>query len=286
MSKKVILTCDSTCDLGEDIKKEYGIELFCPLHINYADKSYDDGVDIFPDDIFKTFYKTGTLPSTAAVSIGEYVDFFKPFIDDGCEVVHINLAAELSCSYANACAAAKMLGGVYPIDSHNLSTGSGLLVLEAADRIRAGMEAKQIAEEISAIVDESHASFILDTLKFLAAGGRCSQIVAFGANLLQLKPSIQVDAAKGGKMGVAKKYRGKFEQCVASYVNDQLDRYPNIKKTRVFITHSGIYDGIVPMVQKIIEDRNIFDKIYITRAGCTISSHCGPNCIGVLFMTE
>lgn len=286
MSKKVILTADSTCDLGEELRARYGIEAFYPLHVLYGEQSFDDGVNIFPDDIYARFKSDGVLPTTAAISIGEYVDYFTPFIEAGCEVIHISLGSALSCSYSNACAAAEMLGGVYPIDSHTLSSGSGLIVLEAADRIAKGMCAEDIAKELNELVLKSHASFILDTLRFLAAGGRCSTVAALGANLLQIKPSIQVDNAQNGSMSVAKKFRGKFPVCVEQYVNSQLDLYSDIVPKRVFITHSGISDEIIESVRSILEQRNYFEEILVTRAGCTISSHCGPNCIGVLFMTE
>ena len=286
MSKKVILTADSTCDLTEELKAQFNITAFYPLHVLYGEQSFDDGVNIFPDDIYKRFYDTGVLPTTAAISIGEYVDYFKPFVEAGYEVIHINLGSSLSCSHANACAAAEMLGNVYPVDSHTLSTGSGLIVLEAADRIAKGMSAAEIVAELNSLVLKSHASFILDTLRFLAAGGRCSAVTAFGANLLQIKPSIKVDNEGCGAMSVSKKFRGKFANCVEEYVNYQLGLYDDIVPERIFITHSGIYDGIVDNVRAILEKRKYFKNIYVTRAGCTISSHCGPNCIGVLFMTE
>ncbi|MBQ9994429.1 MAG: DegV family protein [Clostridia bacterium] len=288
VAKKVILSADSACDLGEQLIKRYNVANNCLMHVVYGDKSYDDGADITPDEIYERFYKDGTLPKTAAISVGEYIDYFKPYIDEGYEVVHINLGSGLSCSHANACLAAEQLGGgVYPVDSQNLSTGIGLLVIEASEMISKGMEAAQVAEEIKAMVQKSHASFVLDTLKFLAAGGRCSSVVALGANLLQIKPSIVVDNEKGGAMTVGKKYRGKFDKRVADYVNDQLEKYgDDIRPERIFITHSGIYDGIADAVRKQLEKRGYFAEIFETRASCTISSHCGPNCIGILFLTK
>ncbi len=287
MAKKVILTADSTCDLSPELRERYNVEGYYPLHIVYGEHSSDDGVDINPDMIFERFYKDGTLPKTAAISVGEYIDYFKPYVEQGYEVVHINLGLGLSCSHSNALLAAEQLGGaVYPIDSQNLSTGTGLLVIEAAERIAKGMEAKQVAEEVKALVSKSHASFILDTLKFLAAGGRCSSVVALGANLLQIKPSIKVDNQNGGAMGVGKKFRGNFKKCVLEYVNDQLDSYGDIRPERIFITHSGIDEEIIEAVREELVGRNMFKEIFVTRASCTISSHCGPNCIGVLFMTE
>lgn len=285
MAKKVVITCDSTADLGNELYARYQIDKIIPLHICYGDKSFDDGINIAASEVFKKYEAEKVLPTTAAVSVGEYLDAFKPFIDDGCEVVHINIGSGLSCSHSNARLAAEQIGGgVYVIDSQNLSTGMGLVVLEAAERRAQGMEAAQIAEEVNALVSKCHASFILDTLKFLAAGGRCSAVVALGANLLKIKPSIEVNNQGGGAMGVAKKYRGELSACVVEYVKDQLAKYDNINKKRIFITHSGVDAKIVEQVKKMLVSQ--FDEVFVTVACCTISSHCGPNCIGVLFETE
>lgn len=287
MAKKVILTADSACDIGAELAKRYNVEALLPLHVTYDNTSYNDGIDIKADEVYERFYKDGTLPHTAAISIGEYEDFFRPHVEAGCEIVHVSLGSGLSASCSNAKLAAESFEGVYIVDSQNLSTGIALLVIEAAERIAKGMEAAQVAEEVSALAGKSHASFVLDTLKFLAAGGRCSAVAALGANILGIKPSIEVDNTAGGAMGVGKKYRGKFEKCVIDYVNDQLDKYGDtIRGERIFITHSGIYDGIPEKVRAELKKRKIFAEIFETRASCTISSHCGPNCIGILFMTK
>jgi len=285
--KKIILTADSTCDLGAELKQRYNVEAFQPMHITLDGKSYDDSINIFPDQVYERFYKDGTLPRTAAVSIGEYEDFFRTFVDKGCEVIHINLGSALSASHSNARLAAESLEGVYVIDSQNLSTGTGLIVIEAAERIAKGMPAAQIAEELKEITSKAHASFVLDTLKFLAAGGRCSAVAAFGANVLGIKPSIEVDNTKGGAMGVGKKYRGKFEKCVLDYVNDQLAKYGDtIEGDHIFITHSGVDQKIIDSVQAELKKTKKFKEIFVTRASCTISCHCGPGCLGILFMTK
>lgn len=285
MENKIILSADSTCDLGPVLKEKYSVN-YQPMHIVFSDKSYDDGINIFADDLFERFYKTGELPKTSAVNVGEYVDLFNPWVEQGYDVIHVNLGGALSSSHANCKIAAEEFGGkVHVIDSCNLSTGMGLIVLEAADRIAKGMPAAQIAQEVRALTSKSHASFVLDTLKFMAAGGRCSSVMAFGANVLQIKPSIEVDN-NDGSMSVGKKYRGKFEKVVKDYFADQMNKYDNISPDRVFITHSGVPDGLDTEMYKYLESLNYFKEIFITRACCTISSHCGPNCIGVLFMTE
>lgn len=284
MSKKVLISADSTCDLSPELIKRYNIAIK-PLHVTFGEKSFDDSVDIFPDEIYKRYEETGELPKTAAVNVGEYIDFFQPYLNEGYEIVHINIGRALSSSHANCKLAAEQLEGVYPVDSCNLSTGSGLLVLEAADRRDAGMSAEDIAKEVQALTGLSHASFVLDTLKFLAAGGRCSALAALGANLLQIRPSIAVDNTDGS-MSVEKKFRGKLSAVVPEYISYTVGKYQNISRKRGFITHSGLPKEMERSIYDAVKKLNLFDELFVTRAGCTISSHCGPNTIGVLFMTE
>ncbi len=286
MSKKVVLTSDSTCDLSQDLIEKFDVAEINRLRVCYGDEAFADGTEITPDDIYDKFNSEGILPKTSAGSIGDYLDLFTKYVEEGCEVVHISLGSALSCSYSNAKLAAEQLEGVYVVDSKNLSTGTGLIVLAASDLIKQGLSGKEVAEKLEEVIPHSRASFILDTLKFLAAGGRCSALASFGANLLSIKPGINVNNEACGSMGVGKKYRGKFDKCVAQYITDQLSSYEKYDRKRVFITHSGIYDGIEDMAKKMVEETGLFDEIYITRAGCTISSHCGPNCIGVLFIAE
>ncbi len=284
MAKKVILCADSTCDIGPELKAKYDVHCY-PLHVLLDGNNYSDGVDLTPDDIYKVYEEKQLLPKTAAVNMTEYIDFFKPFLDDGCEVVHISLGSGFSTSYNNCRLAAEELGGVYVVDSRNLSTGSGLLVLEAAERIAAGMEAKQVAEEVQALVEKVRASFVLDTLEFLHKGGRCSALAMFGANLLQLKPGIEVDPTQSS-MGVGKKYRGSLDKALQQYVQDKLEGRTDIRQSRIFITHSGISEERIAMVRSFVEQYMDFEEIHITRAGCTISAHCGPNTLGILFMEK
>ncbi len=284
MSKKVLLTADSTCDLSEELKERFHIKTY-PLHVVLEGKSYDDGVDLVPDDIYRIYEEKKVLPKTAAVNAAEFIDFFTPYIKQGYEIVHINLGSGLSVTHSNCRMAAEELEGVYVVDSCNLSTGSGLLVLEAAERIAAGMSAEQVAREVQELVTKVSASFVLDTLEFLHKGGRCSSLAMMGANLLQLKPCIEVDNTSG-KMGVGKKYRGSLDKCLQLYVQDKLSGRTDICTNRVFITHSGISEERIALVKAEVEKYQKFDEILITRAGCTISSHCGPNTLGVLFMTK
>ena len=284
MENKIILSADSTTDLGQELIARYNV-VTVPLHIVMNDKSYDDLVNITPDEIYQNFDKTGKLPKTSAVNCHEYIDRFKPYIDEGYEVIHINIGSALSTSYNQCCIAAKELGHIYPVDSCNLSTGSGLLVIEAAERIKAGMCAEDIAKEVQGLACKCHGSFVVDKLTYLRAGGRCSSLAALGANLLNIKPRIDVNN-RDGSMSVGKKYRGKLIKVLETYVNEQFEQYENIARDRVFITHSGVDKEVLDFVYDLVKSKDYFKEILITRAGCTISSHCGPGTLGVLFMTE
>ena len=282
--RKVILSADSTCDFDDILKKRYNVYT-CPLHIILGKDDYLDGVNITPDNIYEIYKKHHILPKTAAPNPGEYINFFKKWTDEGFDVIHLNISSELSSSYQNCCTAAEHLKNVYPINSNNLSTGIGLLVIEAAERIEKGMPANQIYEEINDLRSKCHASFVVDSLRFLYEGGRCSALKALGANILNIKPCIEVDNSKG-IMNIGKKYRGTLDKVVERYTTDKLNNLSNLELDRIFITHSGISPEIINIVKETIEDMADFKEILVTRAGCTISSHCGPNTLGVLFMTK
>lgn len=284
---KVVLTCDSTCDLGELFEKHHVTTY--PYHINLKGKSYTDNVDITPQDLYEAWWNEKVLPKTAAVSIGEFENFFEKFVNEGCDVIHVTLGSGLSSSPNNCCLAAEKFDGhVYVIDSRSLSTGSGLLVLEAAKRIEAGMEAKQVYEEVKALVPKTSASFVVDTLEFLHAGGRCSSIERFGANMFSLKPQILVlnDEENCGKMVSGKKYRGKLDKVLVQYVKETLENRDDLNLDTIFITHSGISKERIDLVKKTVMEVADFKNIYVTTASCTISAHCGPNTLGVLFLTK
>ncbi len=284
MSNRIILSADSTCDLGEELCNRHSVHYY-PYHIILDGKSYSDGVDITPDKIYKIYHEKQILPKTAAINIAEYFDYFSQWTKQGYEVIHITLGHGLSTSYNNCRLAAEKLKGVYVIDSRNLSTGSGMLVIEAARRIEAGMSAEQIAKEVSLLADNVNTSFVIDTLEFLYKGGRCSSLQMLGANILKLKPCIEINN-ENGTMGVGKKYRGTLDKALEQYVHDRLERADNIYEDRIFITHSGISEQRIDLVKNEISKINRFREIHVTRAGCTISSHCGPNTLGVIFITH
>lgn len=286
MSNKVVITADISCDLNKDLENKYGVAVM-PLHIVINDKSYEDWVNITPEELYDIFYKTKELPHTTAGSVGEYADFFRPFVDDGCDVVHLSLGSKLSVTHQSSVLASQEFPGrVFSVDSCNLSTGSGLLVIKACELRDAGLSAAEIAEKVKAMTTKSHASFVLDRLDFMHAGGRCSAVAMLGANMLSLKPSIEVQNDNGGAMVVGKKYRGKYDKVLIQYMEDTLAKYDNIDTDRVFITHAGANQEYVDAVYQALKAKDMFKEIYITRASCTISSHCGPNTLGVLFMTK
>lgn len=282
----VIISADKTCDLPQEKVEQYGIPTM-PYHINLDDKEYIDSVDITPDDLYKAYWERKALPKTSAISVGEYIDYFTPMVEAGNTVVHLTLGSALSSSHNNCrLAAQEFEGKVFVIDAKSLSTGIGLLVLKACELREAGMDAAGIAKTIEELVPKSHASFVLDTLEFMAAGGRCSAVLAFGANLLKLKPSIKVHSDECGAMKVDKKYRGELGKVLVSYVKDQMALYPDIDTSRVFITHSGIDEKMIEIVREELQKHHDFGEILISRASCTISCHCGPATLGVLFLTK
>lgn len=282
MSSNTVITSDSTTDLSRELRERYNVSVM-PLKITLGDKTYTDGVDITPDDIYAHHDKTGELPKTAATNVGDCLEFFKPFTDAGKTVIHFTISSEMSSTYNNACLAAEELGNVYVIDTKNLSTGGGLLVVAAAEMLNAGLSAEETVEKTLALVPCVDASFVIDSLEYLYKGGRCSALAMFGANLLKLKPCIQV---KDGKMDVAKKYRGKFSEVLKQYVKDKITDYSDIELDRVFITHAGCDPELVNEIVELVRKEVPFKEVFMTRAGCTVSSHCGANTLGVLFIRK
>ena len=282
MYKQITISSDSTCDLSQELVDRYNIHIL-PMGVTLGDKMYRDGIDITPDQIYAHHEKTGQLPKTSAINIAESADFFAELTKDGSAVIHFTISSSMSATYNNARIAAEDFEDVYVVDAKNLSTGSGLLVLAAAEMAQEGMEAKEIAKKVSELADCVDASFVVDNLEYLAKGGRCSAVAAFGANLLQLKPCISV---KNGAMGVGKKYRGKFEKTLLSYVADRLADAEDICLDRVFVTHAGCDADIVESVVNAVKGTLPFKEVLVTRAGCTVSSHCGANTLGVLFIRK
>lgn len=282
MSEEIKITSDSVCDLSEELKERYHITTL-PLGIVLGDKLYHDGVDINPDDIYEHHRKTGVLPKTNAVNTGEYIDFFTEATADGSSLIHFTISSEMSSSYNNACIAAQEFDNVYVIDSQNLSTGIGILILTACDMIKQGLSAKDIAEKLRQLIPCSEVSFVIDSLEYLYKGGRCSALSMMGANLLKLKPCIEV---KNGKMGVGKKYRGKYADVLKQFIDERLVNKDDIILDRVFVTHAGCDEALVKELAEQVKNTLPFKEVFITRAGCTVSSHCGANTLGVIFLRK
>lgn len=279
---KIKITCDSTCDLTNELYNNNNVTVV-PLSIALGDEIRRDSIDIDADEIFRYVKATSQLPKTSAISIGEYEEVFGALVNDGYTVIHINLSSELSSSHQNACLAAEDIGNVYVVDSRNLSSGSGHLVLLAAALAENGMEAREIVEILNEKKSKLDVSFVLQTLEYLHKGGRCSGVAAFGANALRLHPEIQVC---DGKMQVGRKYRGDMEKSILAYVHGRLDNRDDIDTDRIFVTHSGVPEEILDKVVSTVKELHPFREVLITRAGCTISSHCGPACLGVLFFRK
>lgn len=280
---KVKIISDSTCDLSKDLLEKYSISVV-PLYVVLNDDTKRDGLEVTPDDIYEYVEENGKLPTTSAANLGDYLEVFKHWRDQGFEVVHFNISGDFSSSYRNACMAAEEAGGVYVVDSRNLSTGQGLAVLHGAEMAQNGKSAKEIFDECTALTSKIEASFVVDSIDYLFKGGRCSALAAFGANLLKLKPCIEV---KDGKMSPGKKYRGHISRVMQSYVQERLSGREDIDKSRIFITHTKCAAEDVEAVRnKILEICPDFEEIIETTAGCTVTTHCGPNTLGILFIRK
>ena len=282
MNKPVIITADSTVDLSRDLIDRYQIHII-PLTIVLGEESFLDGQSFTPLEMYARYRLDGTLPHTAAPGEQDFYDFFSAFTKEGYEVVHVEISSELSNSYNAACLAARRLPGVYPVDSRMLSTGGGLLAIEAAECRDKGMSAKDIAAHIGTLTGKVSTSFVLDTLTFMWKGGRCSGVTALGANLLKLKPALRMH---DGKLEVFKKYRGNINHVYKQYVSEMLEG-KKIRPGHIFITESGEVDhAVIGELTDLVKRLSGCQEVHHTFAGCTVSSHCGPKTLGVLFIEE
>ena len=275
---KVKLTCDSTCDLTGELYSRFAVDVI-PLGVVLGDDLRRDGVDVSVDDLYGYVAKTGVLPKTSAISQGEYIDRWKPYTDDGYEIVHINISSDISACHQNARLAADELENVYVIDSRSLSTGSGILVLAAGKMIEEGRSAAEIAEKLDELKTRIDCTFVLNTLEYLQKGGRCSSVLAFGANLLKLHPEIIME----GSMDVGKKYRGGPEKYITEYVKGRIEGRDDLNMSAIFVVHSKVEPELVEKVKEMVRDYG-FENVIETRAGSTISSHCGPGTLGLMIV--
>ena len=282
MNKPVIITADSTCDLSPELRSRFQIQVI-PLTITLGETTFLDGESFTPADMYARYREDGTLPKTSAPSVQSFLDFFRPFVEQGFEVVHLDISSELSGSFNAARLAASELNGVYVIDSMMLSTGVGLLAIEAAECRDQGMSAFDIAVHLSDLRSKVSTSFVLDTLEFMWKGGRCTGVTAFGANLLKIKPGLEM---RNGKLEVCKKYRGNINHVYQQYITERLSG-KKVRPGHVFLTESGEVDpAVLKDLEVLVKQLTGCKEIHHTVAGCTVSSHCGPKTLGVLFIEE
>ena len=278
---KIRITADSTCDLSPELVRKYDIGI-APLSVIIDGECFHDGVDVTPRDIFRAV-EAGKSVRTAAVNTYEYREFFTEQLKTCDQIVHVCISSEFSTCYNDAMEAARQTGNVFVVDSRNLSTGSGLLVLEGAEMAGNGLEGEKIAERLrerTALVD---ASFTVRSIDYLRRGGRCSGLEALGAKLLHIRPSIVV---RDGKMHPGEKYRGRYEHYLKHYIADTLADDSNIDFNRVFVTHSPSEEGLVRFAIDTVKSYGLFKEVLETMAGCTVCTHCGPDTLGILFMRK
>lgn len=277
---KIKISADSTCDLSQELIDRYNIGI-TPLYINVGDECIRD-IGINTEELFAKV-DSGLTCSTAAVNVQDYLDVFSEWLKEYDAIVHFTISSDMSSCYQNACIAAAELGNVYVVDSRNLSSGIGHLALDAAEMAAAGMDAATIKDTLDERKSKLDVSFVLQTLDYMSRGGRCTAVEAFGANLLRLRVCIQVSE---GSMGVAKKYRGKMNNCYLDYVREKLADPDSIDPRRIFITDSGLPEEVRASIEDEVRKLVPFEEVYHTHAGFTISSHCGPGCMGILFFRK
>ena len=273
---------DSTCDLSPEQLAQHNIDL-ARLTIVKDGEAFVDGITITPADIFAHVAAGGDLCSTTAYNVEEYQNLFAKYADQYDGVIHITIGSGFSSCYQNACIAAEDFPNVRVVDSQNLSSGQGHVVLEACRLAKTCESLDEIVEKLNAFTPRVEASFLLDQLKYMVKGGRCSSVAALGANLLNLKPCIEV---RDGKMSAVKKYRGNYAKCLANYVKDRLADREDIIREELFITYTPVTDECLAAVKEAVDAYGNFETVYETTAGCTVSCHCGPATLGVLFIRK
>lgn len=279
---RIKIISDSTCDLSPELIAAHQIGIV-PLIVMKDNQEFLDGITITPADIFAHVAAGGSLCSTAARGVAVYQEEFAKYAGEYDGVIHVNIGSDFSSSYQNACIAAEDFENVRVIDSKNLSTGQGLVVLKACELAQTAKDMDELKQQLDDFVSRVEASFVLDRLEYMVKGGRCSGAAALGANLLSLKPCIEV---KDGKMVVVKKYRGHIEKCMAAYVKDRLSDRDDLDQDRIFITHTDVSKESLEAVRSGVAQYGNFKNVYETVAGCTVSCHCGPGTMGILFVRK
>lgn len=277
---KIAISCESTCDLSKELLQKFDIQII-PYSVILGDEILVDDENV-PAKIFEYVEKTGVLPKTSAINEADYEEYFKKLLKSYDAVVHITLSGGITSAVTNAKSVASKLKNVFVVDSRSLSTGIGLLAIYARKLAESGKQANEIAKLVEEKVPNVQASFVVDRLDYLYKGGRCNALALFGANLLKLHPQIVL---AGGLMKPAKKYRGKMEKVVENYSKDTLSEFDKPDKTLAFITHTTATEGMVKAARTALENAG-FENIYETTAGGTITSHCGENVLGILYIND
>lgn len=277
---KTLITAESTIDLPKELLEKYQIKTI-PYMVLLGDKDFKDG-EIEATEIFKFVDEKKILPKTSAINKQRYTDFFKENLKSCDAIVHFSLSGQITSSTQNAKDAAAELENVYVVDTQSLSTGIALLAIYAKKLVDSGLEAKEIYEKASARVPSVQASFVVKKLEYLYKGGRCSALAYFGANLMKIRPQIIL---KDGKMGVHRKYRGNMDKVVENYCKDTLDEFNNPDLSVGFVTYTTATPEMVEAAKRSLQEKG-FKTIYETRAGATISSHCGENTLGILYIND
>ena len=278
------IVADSTCDLSDELKEKYHITTI-PLCIILEDESYFDGENITPDQIYEWSDANKLTPKTAAVSYEKALTFLEPMMQNGEEILFFGISEQMSttCNVIRLLADDQHYEKLHVIDSMNISTGIGLQLIYAAQLAEEGLSASEIIDRIELRRSKVRASFVVETLTYLARGGRCNAVTALLGNALKLKPQIVVER---GAMGVARKYRGKQASVIMKYVKDMEEALLHADPSCIFITHSGCDEQLLREIRNYLESLNRFQHIYTTRAGSVVSSHCGPGTLGVLYYAE
>ncbi len=277
---KICISAESTIDLPRELLDEFGIKTV-PFTITLGEQNGLDGVTT-PEEIFEYVDRTGVLPKTSAVNASQYQEYFSSLLKEYDEVIHFSLSADMSSACQNAMTVANELGHIHVIDSMSLSTGIALLAIYATKLVKEGLSVDEIVKKVSERIPYDQASFVLATVDYLYKGGRCSGLAKLGAMLFRIRPQIIV---ANGKMGPGKRYMGKQLECVVSYCKDTLEQFNNPDLEVGFVTHSGATSDMVEAAVKALKDRG-FKRVLVTNAGATISSHCGPKCLGILYIND
>lgn len=282
MERKVKIVADSTCDLNPNLLERYGIEVI-PLNVNLGDKSCLDGVDVHTPDLFEYYKQTGKLPTTSAPTPAYYEDFYRKWTEEGWEVVHFSISSELTVTPNIAKMAAEKFDNIYPVDSRNVSSGMGILAIKAAEMRDEGLSAKEIRERVLTMTGKVRTAVVISTLLYMYKGGRCTGIQAMGANLLNLKPCIEV---KDGRMAVTKKYRGSLETTLCQMAEDKLKGAEDLDLSRLMIIQYDAGEKAISAVTAKIKECQNFEEIHVNDCGCSVSVHCGPGTVGIIYMVK